>query len=87
MTESIAMLRTGGDSDHSPATMESRAMRRPKVTTETVKVSPLGCMRKSTLVRRDNNDTVEHIELWTGSDPSPTTSGKTSSGQGPNRRR
>lgn len=87
MTESIAILRTGGDSDHSPATMESRAMRRPKVTTETVKVSRLGCMRKSTLVRRDNNDTVEHIELWTDSDPSPTTSGKTSSGQGPNRRR
>lgn len=87
MTESIAILRTGGDSDHSPATMESRAMRRPKVTTETVKVSPLGCMRKSTLVRRDKNDTVEHIELWTDSDPSPTTSGKTSSGQGPKRRR
>lgn len=87
MTESIAILRAGGDSDHSPATMESRAMRRPKVTTETVKVSPLGCMRKSTLVRRDNNDTVEHIELWTDSDPSPTTSRKANGGQGLKRRR
>ena len=62
-------------------------MRRPKVTTETVKVSRLGCMRKSTLVRRDKNDTVEHIELWTDSDPSPTTSRKTNGGQGPKRLR
>lgn len=87
MTESIAILRAGGDSDRSPATMESRAMRRPKVTTETVKVSRLGCMRKSTLVHGDRNDTVEHIELWTDSDPSPTTSRKTNGGQEPKRRR
>ncbi|MCJ7591365.1 MAG: hypothetical protein MUO51_08420 [Woeseiaceae bacterium] len=35
-------------------------------TSETVKVSRLGCMRKSTVESDFSGDTVEHVELWTG---------------------
>ncbi len=34
-------------------------------TSETVKVSRLGCMRKSTVESDFSGDTVEHVELWT----------------------
>ena len=43
-------------------------MSKPKVTTDTVKVSRLGCMRKSTLVSSDNSNTVEHVEVWVPAD-------------------
>lgn len=46
-------------------------MKRPRVTTDTVQVSRLGCMRKSTLIQDDKNRTVEHVELWTESDDAP----------------
>ena len=39
-------------------------MSKPKVTTDTVKVSRLGCMRKSTVVKTDDGKTVEHVEVW-----------------------
>ena len=43
-------------------------MSKPKVTTDTVKVSRLGCMRKSTVVRTDDDKTVEHVEVWVPTD-------------------
>jgi len=43
-------------------------MSKPKVTTDTVKVSRLGCMRKSTVVTTDDNKTVEHVEVWVPAD-------------------
>ena len=43
-------------------------MNKPKVTTDTVKVSRLGCMRKSTVVRTDDDKTVEHVEVWVPTD-------------------
>ena len=38
-------------------------MSSPKVTTDTVKVSRLGCMRKSTVVSADGR-AIEHVEVW-----------------------
>ena len=43
-------------------------MSKPKVTTDTVKVSRLGCMRKSTVVKTDDDKTVEHVEVWVPTD-------------------
>ena len=43
-------------------------MSKPKVTTDTVKVSRLGCMRKSTVVKTDDDKTVEHVEVWVPAD-------------------
>ena len=43
-------------------------MSEPKVTTDTVKVSRLGCMRKSTVVSSDGSSTVEHVEVWVPTD-------------------
>jgi len=43
-------------------------MSKPKVTTDTVKVSRLGCMRKSTVVRTADDKTVEHVEVWVPAD-------------------
>ena len=43
-------------------------MSKPKVTTDTVQVSRLGCMRKSTVVTTDDNKTVEHVEVWVPAD-------------------
>ena len=43
-------------------------MSKPKVTTDTVKVSRLGCMRKSTVVRTDDDKTDEHVEVWVPTD-------------------
>ena len=43
-------------------------MNKPKVTTDTVKVSRLGCMRKSTVVSTDDDKTVEHVEVWVPAD-------------------
>lgn len=39
-------------------------MKRPRVTTDTVQVSRLGCMRRSTLIEQREDRTVEHVELW-----------------------
>lgn len=47
-------------------------MSKPKVTTDTVKVSRLGCMRKSTMVSTDGDKTVEHVEVWVPADVEPT---------------
>lgn len=41
-------------------------MSRKSRTSETVKVSRLGCMRKSTVEADLSGATVEHVELWTG---------------------
>ena len=46
----------------------TRLMSKPKVITDTVKVSRLGCMRKSTVVRTDDDKTVEHVEVWVPAD-------------------
>ena len=46
----------------------TRLMSKPKVTTDTVKVSRLGCMRKSTVVKTDDDKTVEHVEVWVPAD-------------------
>ena len=43
-------------------------MSKPKVTTDTVKVSRLGCMRKSTVVTTHDDKTVEHVEVWVPTD-------------------
>ena len=43
-------------------------MSKPKITTDTVKVSRLGCMRKSTVVRTHDSKTVEHVEVWVPAD-------------------
>jgi hypothetical protein len=43
-------------------------MSKPKVTTSTVKVSRLGCMRKSTVISNDNSRSVEHVEVWVPED-------------------
>ena len=37
--------------------------------TETVKVSRLGCMRKSTVETDMTGRTVEHVEVWTTKKP------------------
>ena len=39
-------------------------MSKPKAKSDTVKVSRLGCMRKSTIISSDDSRTVEHVELW-----------------------
>ena len=39
---------------------------------ETVKVSRLGCMRKSTVESDSMGTTVEHVELWTGQELNDT---------------
>ncbi len=46
-------------------------MSKPTVTTDTVKVSRLGCMRKSTVVSADGDKTVEHVEVWVPADVEP----------------
>jgi len=43
-------------------------MSKPRITTDTVKVSRLGCMRKSTVVETDGDKTVEHVEVWVPAD-------------------
>jgi hypothetical protein len=43
-------------------------MSKPKIKTNTVKVSRLGCMRKSTVISNDDANTVEHIEVWVPED-------------------
>ena len=49
-------------------------MSKPKVTTDTVKVSRLGCMRKSTVVETDGDNSVEHVEVWVPADDDLTNS-------------
>jgi hypothetical protein len=43
---------------------------------ETVKVSRLGCMRKSTVESDFAGKTVEHVELWTGQELNDTPKAK-----------
>ena len=52
-------------------------MGKPKVTTNTVKVSRLGCMRKSTVISNDEGRSVERVEVWVpGVDDSSVNPGK-----------
>lgn len=43
-------------------------MKNKKVQQETVKVSKLGCMRRSTIVTEERLGSVEHIEVWVPED-------------------
>ncbi len=45
-----------------------QTMAKPKISSDTVKVSRLGCMRKSTFVKTDDANTVEHVEVWVPED-------------------
>lgn len=49
-------------------------MKDKKVQQETVKVSTLGCMRRSTIVADEHCGSVEHIEVWVpeGNTDAPT---------------
>ena len=52
-------------------------MNKPKITTDTVRVSRLGCMRKSTVVSTDDENAVEHVEVWVPDDDSSASKGET----------
>ena len=49
---------------HLPEIVENDVMGPKKRKSETVKVSRLGCMRKSTVETDMGGRTVEHVEVW-----------------------